>query len=188
VLLKNAGDVLPLAGKPKIYAENISKETAAQYGVPVDDPKSADVLIIRVSAPYSVHPGGGSFFRGSHEGTLAYAGAENARELESIRRLAASSKKVVVCMYLERPAVLSEFIDDVAAVLGHFGVSDEALLDIIFGRFNPAGKLPFDLPRDMASVEKQKEDVAHDLENPLFRSRFGLSFKRNQNTGGASRY
>jgi beta-glucosidase len=178
VLLKNAGEFLPLAGQPKIYVENLSKETAARYGVLVEDPKAADVAIIRVNAPYSVHPGGGSFFRGSHEGTLAYAGAENAGELDSIRRLAASSRKLVVCMYLERPAVLSEFIDGVTALLGHFNVSDEALLDIIFGRFNPAGKLPFDLPRDMASVEKQKEDAPRDFENPLFRSGFGLSFKR----------
>jgi beta-glucosidase len=63
-------------------------------------------------------------------------------------------------------------------VLAHFSVADEALLDIVFGRVSPMGKLPFNLPRDMGSVEKQKEDVPNDFENTLFRFGFGLSFNR----------
>ncbi len=35
----------------------------------------------------------------------------------------------------------------------------------------------------MASVEKQKEDVPHDLENPLFRFGFGLAFKGTDKNG-----
>jgi beta-glucosidase len=178
VLLKNATDLLPLSGKPKLYVENMSKDAAAQYGTVVDDPKGADVAIIKVTAPYALHPGGGGFFRGAHEGTLAYAGAENAKELDAIKRLVASGTPTVVCLYLERPAVLSEFIGDVAAVLAYFSSDDNALLDIVFGRHSPGGKLPFNLPRDMASVEKQKEDTPHDLENPLFRFGFGLTYKR----------
>jgi beta-glucosidase len=129
-----------------------------------------------VNAPYAVHQGGASFFRGAHEGTLAYAGAENAAELESIRKLAASGTPTIVCMYMDRPAVLTEFVDQVGAVLIHFSVSDAALLDNIFGRFRPSGKLPFDLPRDMESVTRQKEDVPRDLANPLFRTGFGLRY------------
>jgi beta-glucosidase len=176
VVLKNGEGLLPLGSGRKIYVENIGKETAARYGTLVEDPKQADAIVIAVNAPYEVHKGGASFFRGAHEGSLAYTGAENAAELEQIRRLAASGKPVVVAMYMDRPAVLTEFIDQVGAVLAHFSVSDAALLDVVFGRFAPAGKLPFDLPRDMASVLRQKEDVPHDLENPLFRSGFGLSY------------
>ena len=184
VLLKNAKELLPLSGKPRIYVENISKEAAVRYGTVVDDPKGADVAIIKVNAPYAIHAGGGGFFRGAHEGTLAYAGAENARELEAIKRLVASGKPVIVCIYLERPAVFSEFIGEVAAVLAHFSAADDALLDIVFGRVNPRGKVPFNLPRDMASVMKQQEDVPHDFENPLFRFGFGLSFNRASGSNG----
>jgi beta-glucosidase len=176
VLLKNAKGLLPVGSDKKLYVENLSKETAARYGTVVEDPKQADVAIIAVSAPYEVHKGGASFFRGAHEGSLAYSGAENAAELEKIRRLAASGTPVVVAIYMDRPAVLTEFIDQVGAVLTHFSVSDAALLDVVFGRFQPTGKLPFDLPRDLESVLKQKEDVPHDLENPLFRAGFGLSY------------
>ncbi|MCB0565656.1 MAG: glycoside hydrolase family 3 protein, partial [Phaeodactylibacter sp.] len=48
-LLKNERDVLPLAtGVLKIYVENLDAETAAQYGSVVDDPKEADIAIIRL--------------------------------------------------------------------------------------------------------------------------------------------
>ena len=185
VLLKNAKELLPMSGKPRLYVENMNKEAAGRYGTVVDDPKNAEVALIRVNAPYALHEGGGGFFRGAHEGTLAYAGAENARELDAIKRLAASGKPVIVCMYLERPAVLTEFLGDVSAVLAHFSVSDEALLDIVFGRVNPVGRLPFDLPRDMASVEKQQEDVPYDFENTTFRFGFGLSFTRASGSAGS---
>jgi beta-glucosidase len=176
VLLKNAKGLLPAAPGRRIYVENIARGAAARYGTVANDPKQADIAIIAVNAPYQVRKGGASFFPGAHEGSLAYAGAENAAELESIRKLIASGTPVVVAMYMDRPAVLSEFIGGAAAVLAHFSVTDAALLDIVFGRARPSGKLPFDLPRDMASVLKQKEDVPFDLENPLFRSGFGLTY------------
>ncbi|MEO8661902.1 MAG: glycoside hydrolase family 3 C-terminal domain-containing protein, partial [Bryobacteraceae bacterium] len=146
------------------------------YGEGVADVKDANIAIIAVNAPYAVHQGGASFFRGAHEGTLAYAGAENASELKAIERLVASNKPVIVAMYLDRPAILSEFIDDVGGVLVHFGSSESAILDIVFGRVPPTGKLPLDLPRDMASVESQKEDLAFDTANPLFKFGFGFTY------------
>jgi beta-glucosidase len=176
VLLKNTGGTLPVQGEPRIYLEGFGKSAADPYGTAAEDVRSADVAVIKVNAPFAFHPGGGGFFARVHEGTLAYAGAENVSELEAIERLAASGKPVVVCMYMDRPAVLSEFIERVPAVLAHFGSSDSALLDVVFGRFRPSGKLPFDLPRDMKSVEKQMPDVAHDLENPLFRFGYGLTY------------
>lgn len=176
VVLKNAKNLLPLAGRPKLYVENLKADVASQYGDVVSDVSAANIALVAVSAPYAVHEGGASFFRGAHEGTLAYAGAENTKDLDAIRRLAASGKPVVVAMYLDRPAVLSEFIDSVAGMIVHFNSSDAALLDVVFGRVRPTGKLPFDLPRDMASVLAQKEDVPRDLANPLFRCGFGLTY------------
>ena len=177
VLLKNAMKLLPLAAKPRLYVENFSRETAARYGTLVEDPKQAAVALIKVDAPYALHKGEGvTFFRGSHEGTLAYAGAENAKELDAIKRLASTGTPTVVFMHMDRPAVLSELIDDVAAVLVHWSSSDDALLDVVCGGSRPGGKLPFDLPRDMASVLLQKEDVPRDLRDPLFPFGFGLEY------------
>jgi len=177
VLLKNDKGLLPLSGKRKIYVEGMSKDAAGKYGTVVGDPKDADVAIVEVSAPYAVHPGAEGAARLVHEGTLAYAGAENASSLEAIQRVAGLGKPTIVCMYMDRPAILSEFIDNIAAVLAHFGSSDEAQLDIIFGQYAATGKSPFDIPRDMASVRRHREDTPHDMENPLFRAGFGLSFE-----------
>ena len=53
---------------------------------------------------------------------------------------------------------------------------DAALLDVMFGKASPTGKLPFDLPSDMPSVMAQAADAAHDFEDPLFRFGFGLTY------------
>ena len=63
-------------------------------------------------------------------------------------------------------------------LIGVFGVLDEAVLDIVFGRFNPSGKLPFDIPSSMEEVGKQKSDVPDDTENPTFKYGFGLSYPK----------
>lgn len=47
---------------------------------------------------------------------------------------------------------------------------------MIFGQFNPGGKLPFEMPRSMEAVRAQKEDVPYDSENPLFPFGHGLSY------------
>ena len=176
VLLKNAGHLLPLRGARTIYVDGLDKAAAAKYGSVVADPKQADVAIIEVTAPFALRPNGTGFARAAKEGTLAYAGAANAAQLAAIQALAASGTPTVVVMYMDRPAILTEFIDAVPAVLAHFNVSDEAILDVIVGKAAPAGKLPFDLPRSMDSVRAQKEDVPFDLENPLFRFGFGLAY------------
>ena len=79
-------------------------------------------------------------------------------------------------MYLDRPAVIPEIAEASKGLLANFGVSDEALLDIIFGKVNPSAKLPFEMPSSMDAVRNQKEDVPYDSGNPLFPFGFGLSY------------
>ena len=50
------------------------------------------------------------------------------------------------------------------------------MLDVVFGRHAPTGKLPFELPSSMAEVEQQLEDVPDDTANPLFPFGWGLSY------------
>jgi beta-glucosidase len=64
-----------------------------------------------------------------------------------------------------------------AGLLGLFGVTDDVLLDAVFGRFSPAGKLPFELPSSMEAVRNQKEDVPYDSEGPLFPFGWGLTYE-----------
>ncbi len=195
VLLKNANNLLPAAAGKKIYVEGIGREAAARYGTVVDEPKSADLAIIRVASPATAYPYGGAFAPGgggrggagtgetppptsTYGVTLAYGNASNWGVLESIRKLSASGTPTVVVVNMDKPVILTEFIDNVAAVFGAFGAGDAAVLDVVFGRHSPTGKLPFDLPSDMPSVMAQAADVPFDMEDPLFKFGFGLAYRR----------
>lgn len=189
VLLKDAGQVLPVAAQKKIYVANIDKDAAARYGTVVDDPKRADVALIRITTPAIVYPFGGGFGFGRGDrpsgaitvpkvigNTLAYTGSANQAQLDEVLKLAASGTPTVVCVDMDRPTILTEFIDQVAGVFATFGITDAAFLDVVFGKRTPTGKLPFDLPRDMPSVTAQAPDAAHDLDDPLFKFGFGLTY------------
>ena len=79
-------------------------------------------------------------------------------------------------MYMDRPAVAPDVIENTVGFLADFGAHDDAVLDIVFGKFNPTGILPFEIPSSMEAVEKQFEDVPYDSENPVFPFGHGLSY------------
>ena len=60
-----------------------------------------------------------------------------------------------------------------ATLCADFGVSDNALLDVLMGRAKAQGHLPFELPSSMAAVEAQKSDVSHDSVHPLYAYGYG---------------
>jgi beta-glucosidase len=74
----------------------------------------------------------------------------------------------LVCVNLERPAVLPGIAERAAAPVTDFGASDVALLDVAFGRSRAEGRLPFELPRPSAAVERVRPDVPGDTEDPFF--------------------
>lgn len=73
--------------------------------------------------------------------------------------------------------MIPEIAEKSAGLLANFGASDAAVLDVIFGRFAPSGKLPFEMPSSMAAVRQQKEDLPYDSENPLFPFGYGLTYQ-----------
>jgi len=92
--------------------------------------------------------------------------AWNEADLDNILncRRAMPGKPVIVVETLSNPMVVGEFESQTDALLVEFGVSRRAVLDVIFGRYAPAGRLPLQLPRDMDTVERHCEDVALDLD------------------------
>jgi len=82
----------------------------------------------------------------------------------------------IVTIHQDRPAVIPEISESAWALLGEYGASDTAVLDVIFGKANPEGRLPFELPSSMEAVRNQKADVPHDSENPLYPFGFGLTY------------
>jgi beta-glucosidase len=72
-------------------------------------------------------------------------------------------KPVVVFIDVSNPMVFSEIEKRASAIIIHFGVQDQALMDIITGASEPSGLLPFQMPADMKTVEEQYEDVPRDM-------------------------
>jgi beta-glucosidase len=85
-------------------------------------------------------------------------------------------KPTIVAVEFGRPLVIPELAAGSAALLATFGVSDEALLDVLVGNVNPSGKLPFELPSSMQAVRNQLEDLPYDSLEPLFRFGHGLGY------------
>ena len=91
--------------------------------------------------------------------------AVNESDLDNILecRRAMGGKPVIVVESLSNPMVVREFESQTDALVAEFGVSREAVLDVLFGRCAPRGRLPIQMPRDMAAVEAQSEDRALDM-------------------------
>jgi beta-glucosidase len=73
-------------------------------------------------------------------------------------------KPVIVSVKMSHPMVFSEFEKNANAILVHFDVQDQALLDMMTGAAEPSALLPMQMPASMEVVEKQAEDVPHDME------------------------
>ena len=97
-------------------------------------------------------------------------------------KAALGDKPVIVVVACDRPFVPAEIEPAADALLLTFGVSNNALLDIISGRFEPSGLLPLQLPANMKTVEEQCEDVPfdmecyHDADNNSYDFAFGLNW------------
>jgi beta-glucosidase len=179
VLLENDGAILPLkatgaSGALRVFAVGIDTAAVRRAGWSVaTDAAQADVAIVRLEAPYeTLHPGY-VFGAMQHEGNLGFR--EGSKAYDEAVRLGAQLPTVVT-VYLDRPAILTPLKGKARAILANFGVSDEALLDVLAGRASPQGKLPFDLPASMDAVAAQKPDVAHDVPQPLYRFGYGKSY------------
>ena len=170
-LLKNEDSVLPLQGQPKIFVRNIDPALAAQYAEVVDTPAEADFAILRLQTPWVPVETKNPFARGFHHGDLDFKGQAKAEILDLLQTV-----PTIVVLYLDRPAVIPEISASATALLAEYGASDAAVLNVIFGKASPEGKLPFELPASMEAVRNQKADVPYDSENPLYPFGFGLSY------------
>ena len=169
VLLRNDG-TLPLHGRQRLYVDRLSADTAARYGEVVGEPEDADVAIAFRNAPYEPRTSGYIESR-FHAGDLDFKGEELAQLLDLARRV-----PTILVVHLERPTVMPELAAACVGLLASFGASDEAILDVVFGRFAPTGRLPFELPSSMDAVRRQLPDVPYDSEAPLFPFGFGLRY------------
>ena len=171
-VLKNAAingrPVLPLSRGLRLYVEGLDPRVVEAYGETVDDVVDADLAIIRIEAPFDPRDDLflESYFR---QGSLDLRPG-------LVHRLRTIARQVplVVDVAMDRPAILTPLVDELAGLTVTFGVSDEALLTALTGAIPPRGTLPIELPRSMQAVRDSMPDVPASTANPLFRVGEGL--------------
>lgn len=167
VLMRNEGSVLPLKKGMKIYVERVDAGGAhTAVTVPdnkwdvefVDKPAKADAVVFWVF-PGMAGRGGG--FLGGASGNAPISNLLSANNIDvKYMNTIAINKPTVVAVNCSRPWVLSELNGGAAkAWIATFGTTLPALLDVVTGKFNPVGKMPFGLPSSQQAVENNKEDV-----------------------------
>jgi beta-glucosidase len=145
------------------------RRSCSTYGQS-SDPADADAAIVFRAAPYE--PRNDTFIESVfHAGSLDFPAEERDRILEI-----ASAVPTTLVVRLDRPAILTGLVEACGAVIGTFGASPQAILDLAFGRFAPSGKLPFELPSSMDAVRQQLPDVPCDSQGPLYPLGHGLTY------------
>ena len=91
--------------------------------------------------------------------------AANYNDLKTIleTKKAMNGKPVIVILTMTKPTIPAEFEKDANAIVGDFGVQNQAILDVLTGVYEPSGLLPFQMPANMKTVELQDEDTPHDM-------------------------
>ena len=107
---------------------------------------------------------------------------------EIVKALSKTGIKIVLVLVEGRPKIISEIEPLADAIIQCYLPGDQggrALADIIFGKINPSGKLPYTYPRHSGVImhydHKQSEVIngntwANDFFNPQYNFGFGLSY------------
>ncbi len=167
-LLQNDG-TLPLARGARVYVHGFDAAIVGEYATVVSSPAEADAALVRLHAPYEQRPT--MFENFFHAGSLDFP-AETVEEVLAVAR----AVPTVLQVFLDRPAILTPFVAEAAAIAADFGADQHALLDVLFGAASPRGRLPMELPSSMEAVRASRSDVPFDTEAPLFRFGHGLRY------------
>ncbi len=170
VLLKNENEILPLEEDSKIYIDGIDEEVAEEYARVVSSRRKADFVVLKIQAPYEVR-NDLLLERLFRQGSLEFIAAERRRIMNKI-----SDKPSIVVITLDRPAVIPKISKEAEGLIADFENENDAILDIVFGRAEPQGKLPVELPSSMEAVKNQLPDIPHDSKDPLYPYGYGLEY------------
>ncbi|WP_445385848.1 glycoside hydrolase family 3 N-terminal domain-containing protein [Robiginitalea sp. IMCC44478] len=123
------------------------------------------------------------FTNRSYKGKTVQTVNHSDMDLVTDTKIKMGDKPVIVVVKVSKPMVFAEIEKSASAILIHMGVQDQALMELISGRAEPSGLLPFQMPADMLTVEGQFEDVPRDMtpytdaEGNAYDFAYGLNWK-----------
>lgn len=184
VLVRNDEKRLPIAKKTKVYFEtyfNSGRNAAEAIKVSkpnypglefVSTKEEADVVLL-----WLIPSAGGLF--SSQGAKIDLNLSANRIDVAHVNELL-NAKPTIVAINYTNPWVIAEIDKGKASsIIATFGTTQEALLDIVTGAYNPSGKMPFTTPLNQAVVDANKSDVPGYMEGPgygLFAFGHGLSY------------
>lgn len=134
---------MPISLQYNTYTANNAREHSIAVGDPVIDP---------------------TIDNRSYKGKTV--NVSNASDLSTVltTKNKMGDKPVIVVTNIARPMIFNEFESQVDAIVARFGIGEQAVMDVIAGKYEPSGLLPMQMPANMETVENQKEDVPFDMD------------------------
>jgi beta-glucosidase len=168
------------------WASNVElvdpKTQTASIQAAVDAAKKADVSILVVGENESTNREAWSEDHRGDRDSLDLLGAQN----DLVKAVVETGKPVIVLLLNGRPLSVNYISEKVPAILEGFYLGEEggtAAADVIFGDYNPGGKLPITFPRTVGALpdyynHKPSANRSYEFSTrlPLFPFGFGLSY------------
>ena len=114
---------------------------------------------------------------------IGYSNAGTMVQLNTLinARAAMGDKPVILVLNYRNGIVPAEFEPHCDAIVAGVGVADEAVMNVICGRYEPTGLLAVTFPRSMAHIEMSCEDVPDstpyvDADGNVYQFGFGLNY------------
>ena len=157
-------------------------EDRRQIAQAVEVAKKADVIIVAIGDNEQTAREAWSLKHMGDRASLDLVG----RQEELVKAMLATGKPVVVLVFNGRPISINYLAENVPAILECWYLGQEcgrAVADVLFGDFNPGGKLPITIPRSaghLPSFYNHKPSARRgflwDKVSPLYPFGFGLSY------------
>lgn len=168
------------------WADNVQlvdpKTQTASIQAAVDIAKKADVSVVVVGENESTNREAWSEEHRGDRDSLDLLGAQN----DLVKAVVETGKPVVVLLLNGRPLSINYIAEKVPAILEGFYLGEEggtAAANVIFGDYNPGGKLPITFPHTVGALpdyydHKPSANRSYEFSTrqPLFPFGFGLSY------------
>lgn len=136
-----------LAIGPRSFREPVAFNTSDRSGFPaaIEAARQADVVVLAL---------GEEAFQTGEGRSQVEIGLKGVQD-ELLRAVCAANKNVVVVLMNGRPLTIPWMAENVPAIVEawHLGSqAGHAIADVLFGRYNPSGKLPVSFPRTVGQL------------------------------------